>query len=78
MTHQPGIGRRALNSSLAIMSVNVCARLRVVKHSNAGHLRQECTVRSAQFHGHLTGTVIRTKPEDIFELLSTHTPDMDF
>lgn len=78
MTHQPGIGRHGFNSSLAIMSVNVCVRLRVVKHSNTGRLRQEGTVRSAQLHGHLTGTVIRTKPEDIFELLSTRKPDMDF
>lgn len=56
----------------------MCVRLRVVKHSNAGRLRQEGTVRSAQLHGHLTGTVIRTKPEDIFELLSTPKPEMDF
>lgn len=80
MTHHPGIGRLGFNSSLAIMSVcvRVCVRLRVVKHSNTGRLRQEGTVRSAQLHGHLTGTVIRAKAEDIFELLSAHKPEMDF
>lgn len=57
--------------------VCVCVRLRVVKHSNTGRLRQEGTVRSAQLHGHLTGTVIRAKAEDIFELLGAHKPGMD-
>lgn len=78
VTHQPGIGRHSSNSSLAIISVNVCVRLRGVKHSNTERLRQEGTVGSTQLHGHNTGTVIRTKPEDIFELPSAHKRDMDF
>lgn len=49
----------------------MCVRLRVVKHSNTGRQRQEGTLRSAQLHGHQTGTVIRADLEDIFELLST-------
>lgn len=48
----------------------VCVCLPVVKHSNAGRLRQEGTLHSAQLRGHLTGTVIRTNQKTFLQLLS--------
>lgn len=56
----------------------VCVCLPVVKHSNAGRLRQEGTLHSAQLRGHLTGTVIRDKPKHIFAATEPHQVKMDF